>query len=219
MKRTPLPDAVQTHAATAGNARAALVLLCGSFPVFAVAVYARMAAAPGFSRQWFWETVRSELDPQAGLWLLAAITIGLGNALIAVGTLLLARGLPDAAARPWAPASRIAPVVALVASILYVYGYVATVRFTEPTLGDNPLFWVAYVAGFVATVGVALALLFLAVAWRRTGALRSKLLVVVSLVVAVASIALPPFVVAILAVVFAVAAMRPATSRRPDAVS
>ena len=77
----------------------------------------------------------------------------------------------------------------------------------------------AYVAGFVATVGVALALLFLAVAWRRTGALRSKLLVVVSLVVAVASIALPPFVVAILAVVFAVAAMRPATSRRPDAVS
>lgn len=70
MKRTPLPDAVQTHAATAGNARAALVLLCGSFPVFAVAVYARMAAAPGFSRQWFGKQCgpNSTLRPGSGCW-------------------------------------------------------------------------------------------------------------------------------------------------------
>lgn len=204
---------------SARTPRLALVLLGLSLPVFAVAVYARVAAAPNFSRQGFWDTVRAELDLAAGLWVLAAVTIGLGNALIAIGTLLLARSVTAPAAHGWVLASRMSSIVAVAASITYIYGYLATVRFTEPRLGDNPLFWVAYVAGFVATLGVALALLFLAVAWRRSGVLRSRTLVVVALIVAIVAILLPPFVVAILAMVFAVIGARSAGSRPRQLVS
>ena len=223
MKSAPSPDLahVRTQPQNGeGSARVAVVLLILSFFVFAIAVFARTAAAPHFAHAGFWDAVHSELDPVMSLWLLAAVTIGLGNALIAVGTLLLARGVPDVGARTWVRASVISSIVATAASAVYIFGYFATTSFTSPTLGGEPLFWVAYIAGFVATVAVAFALFFLAVAWRHAGLIRSKALVVISLVLAIVSIALPPVAVGILALVFAIIRLRGlAASRRSRPLS
>ena len=202
------------------SARVAVALLILSFPVFMLAVYARTAAAPHFAHAGFWDAVHSELDPVVGLWLLAALTIGVGNALIAVGTLLLARGVPEAGAQRWVRASVIASIVAIAASAVYIFGYVVTTSFTSPTLGGAPLFWVAYFAGFVATIAVGFALFFLAVAWRHAGLIRSKALVIVSLALAIVSIALPPFAVGILALAFGIIRLRGLTvSRRSRPLS
>lgn len=206
--------------AGATSARVAVALLIISFAVFGVAVYARMAAAPSFTRAGFWDTVRSELDPVLGLWVLAAVTIGLANALIAVAVVLLTRGVHEPDARRWARASVLAALFGLAASAVYIAGYLATVRFSAPSLGGEPLFWIAYVAGFIATLAVALALTFLAVAWRREGVIRSRVLVVVSIVVSVVAIALPPAVVGALGLAFGVVRLRSARySLRPSALS
>lgn len=196
---------------------AAIVLLISSCLVFAVAAYARIAAAPHFTHVGFWDSTRAELDPVVGLWLLASVTIGLANALIAAAAMLLARDVTQASARRWVRASVTSSAVALVASATYVFGYVSTARFNTPSLGGEALFWVAYVAGFVATLGVALSLTFLAVAWHRAGILRSRALVVVSVVVAVVAIALPPFAVGVLGLVFAIVRLRAVSASRSDA--
>ena len=172
----------------------AWLLILSPLP-FALAIAATVQVSTVHGPISFDDLTPAQMDEIAGWWILSSLAMGIAYGAGLVGTILVAREASAGRGRPWAAGATVVGAIGLALGLGFAAMRAAAVGFDATRLGDDSVYQVGHVVGYVGYGFGMLALVLVSVAMYRGGVHRVGGLVIgiISLIALLAYVVAPPY--------------------------